>query len=66
MILKEEEVFLLSKLVRTIMLYEADYNHENKSLGRAAMKQAIQTGHIAREQFSQQPSRSSQENVICT
>ncbi len=63
MILKEEEVFLLSKL-RTIVLYEADYNHENKRLGRAAMKQAIKSGNIAREQFSR-PSRSSQENVIC-
>ena len=51
MILKEEEVLLLSKL-QTIVLYEADYNHENKRLGKVAMKQAIQTGHIAREQFS--------------
>ena len=63
MLLKKEELFLLSKL-RTIVLYEADYNHENKRLGRAAMKLAISKGKIAKEQFSR-PSRSAQENVIC-
>ena len=63
MLLKKEELFLLTKL-RTIVLYEADYNHENKRLGRTAMKLAIKNNHIAPEQFSR-PSRNAQENVIC-
>ena len=63
MLLKKDENFLLSKL-RTIVLYEADFNHENKRLGRSAMKQAVAKGNIAKEQFSR-PARSAQENVIC-
>ena len=63
MILKEEENYLLHKL-RTIVLYEADFNTENKRLGRDAMKLAIKKNKIAKEQFSR-PGRSSQENVLC-
>ena len=63
MILKEEENYLLHKL-RTIVLYEADFNTENKRLGRDAMKMAIKKKKIAKEQFSR-PGRSAQENILC-
>ena len=63
MILKEEDNYLLHKL-RTIVLYEADFNTENKRLGRDAMRMAIKKKKIAREQFSR-PGRSAQENVVC-
>ena len=63
MILKKEGNFLLEKL-RTIVLYEADFNTENKRLGRDAMKLAIAQNKIAKEQFSR-PGRSAQENVVC-
>ena len=41
MLLKSPEVYLLKKL-RTIVLYEANFNYENKRLGRDAMKRALQ------------------------
>ena len=63
MLLKKEECYLLEKL-RTIVLYEADYNHENKRLGRDAMNMALAQNKIADEQFSR-PGRSAQENAVC-
>ena len=63
MLLKAPEVYLLSKL-RTIVLYEADFNHENKRLGRDAIQKALKTNMIAEEQFSR-PGRSAQDNALC-
>ena len=62
MLLKNPDVYLLNKL-RTIVLYEADFNNENKRLGRSAMKNALKMGKIAKEQFSR-PGRSSQDNAL--
>ena len=62
MLLKAPDVFLLEKL-RTIVLYEADFNHENKRLGRDAMKMALNQNLIADEQFSR-PGRSAQDNAL--
>ena len=63
MLLKSPEVYLLSKL-RTIVLYEADFNHENKRLGRDSIQKALAADMIAEEQFSR-PGRSAQDNALC-
>ena len=63
MLLKAPDVYLLEKL-RTIVLYEADYNHENKRIGRDAMYLATTKGQIADEQYSR-PGRSAQDNAVC-
>ena len=57
MLLKKPEVYHVEKL-RTIVLYEADYNHENKRIGRDAMNAALKSGLIAPKQYSA-PGRSS-------
>ena len=62
MLLKSPEVYLLQKL-RTIVLYKADFNHENKRLGRDLMKMALEQNLISDEQFSQ-PGRSAQDNAL--
>ena len=62
MILKQPDNFLLDKL-RTIVLYEADFNHENKRIGKQAMSLALAKGRIAVEQFSR-PGRSAQDNAL--
>ena len=62
MLLKAPDVYLLEKL-RTIVLYEADFNHENKRLGRDAMQLALEQNLIADEQFSR-PGRSAQDNAL--
>ena len=62
MLLKDPEVYLLQKL-RTIVLYEADFNHENKRLGRDAMALALDQDMISDEQFSR-PGRSAQDNAL--
>ena len=62
MILKAPNVFLLDKL-RTIVLYEADFNHENRRLGKNGMTVALQQNRIAPEQFSR-PGRSAQDNAL--
>ena len=62
MLLKAPDVYLLEKL-RTIVLYEADYNHENKRIGRDAMKLALSQGQIVDEQYSR-PGRSAQDNAL--
>ena len=62
MLLKKEGLFLLDKL-RTIVLYESDFNHENKRLGREAMNLALDKNMIAEEQYSR-PGRSAQDNAL--
>ena len=62
MLLKSPEVYLLEKL-RTIVLYEADFNHENKRLGRDAMRLALEQDMISDEQFSR-PGQSAQDNAL--
>lgn len=62
MLLKVSDVYLLKKL-RTIVLYEADYNHENKRIGRDSMRMALERKQIADEQYSC-PGRSSQDNAL--
>ena len=62
MILKAPNVYFLDKL-RTIVLYEADFNHENRRLGKTAMDMAIRQDKIAPEQFSR-PGRSAQDNAL--
>ena len=62
MILKAPNVFLLEKL-RTIVLYEADFNHENRRLGKLGMDRALEQNKIAPEQFSR-PGRSAQDNAL--
>ena len=62
MLLKDPDVYLLDKL-RTIVLYEADFNHENKRTGREGMQLALDKNKIADEQFSR-PGRSAQDNAL--
>lgn len=62
MILKAPEVYFLDKL-RTIVLYEADFNHENRRLGKDAMTMALKKDLISKEQFSR-PGRSAQDNAL--
>ena len=56
MILKALKVFFLDKL-RAIVLYEADFNHENRRLRMDAITAALSMNQIASEQFSR-PGRS--------
>jgi hypothetical protein len=51
MILKKSGVFDVNKL-RTIVLFEADFNQNNKHFGRSMMKHAVDQGSIATEQYS--------------
>ena len=62
MLLKKPGNFHVEKL-RTIVLYEADYNHENKRIGRDAMRAAKELNLIAPEQYSCK-GRSSQDNAL--
>ena len=51
MILKDAGNHNIEKL-RTIVLYEADFNHNNKFFGRAMMQHTVPRGRIAKEQYS--------------
>ena len=51
MILKKEGITDIDRL-RTIVLFEADYNHNNKYLGRHMMKHCGQHSFLAKEQYS--------------
>ena len=51
MILKKAGVFNVEKL-RTIVLYEADFNHNNKFLGKGMMSHTIDNSLLAPEQYS--------------
>ena len=62
MLLKKEGLFFLEKL-RTIVLFESDFNFENKRLGREAMSLALAQDLITEEQYSR-PGRSAQDNAL--
>lgn len=63
MILKKEGVLDIDKL-RTIILYEADFNFYNKCIGRQAMdKNAIKNGLMANEQYAK-PKSSAQDQCL--
>jgi hypothetical protein len=51
MILKKAGLYSLEKL-RTLVLYEADFNHNNKFFGRKTMHHSIDNNKIAKEQYS--------------
>ena len=51
MILKKEGVNDLDRL-RTLVLFEADFNHNNKFFGRDMMNHMMDTNQIAQEQYS--------------
>lgn len=51
MILKKEGVNDVDRL-RTIVLFEADFNHNNKFLGRAMMYHTVLNDMLAKEQYS--------------
>ena len=62
MILKKEGVSDLDRL-RTLVLFESDFNHNNKFLGREMMHQIIDKEHIAKEQYSR-PGRKCIDHVV--
>ena len=51
MILKKEGITDIDRL-RTIVLFEADYNHNNKFLGRSMMSHCNKHNLLAKEQYS--------------
>ena len=51
MILKQAGVYDISKL-RTIVLFEADFNHNNNFFGRAMMNHTVPRQRISKEQYS--------------
>ena len=51
MILKKAGLFNIEKL-RTLCLFQADHNHNNKFLGQEAMKYTVKEENIAAEQYS--------------
>ena len=62
MILKKEGVNDLSRL-RTLVLFEAEFNHNNKFLGRNMMQHMKQTHSLAEEQYSA-PGKKSIDQVL--
>lgn len=62
MILKKEGVSDLDRL-RTLVLFESDFNHNNKFLGREMNKQMIEKNFIAKEQYSR-PGRKCIDHVL--
>ena len=59
---KKEGVLDIDKL-QTIVLYEADFNFFNKSVGQQAMDNAMQNGCMAMEQYAK-PRSSAQDQCI--
>ena len=57
MILKRAGLFNIDKL-RTICLFQSDFNHNNKHLGRQLMKHSVKNNLFAKEQFSVQGKKS--------
>ena len=51
MILKSAVNYNIDKL-RTIVLYEADFNHNNKFLGHRMMQHTVPNDRISKEQYS--------------
>jgi hypothetical protein len=62
MILKKANSFDIS-LLRTIVLMDAEFNHMNSVIGRLAMHRAIDTGQLAREQYSR-PGRTAAAHAL--
>ena len=62
MILKEPGIYDIDRL-RTIVLYEADFNHNNKYLGRSMMQFTTRNKMLAKEQYSV-PGRKSIDHVL--
>ena len=62
MILKKSQNYNIDRQ-RIIGILETEFNHSNRSLGRAAMDKAITCGAIANEQFSR-PGRSAMDESI--
>ena len=60
---KEHGNYRINRL-RTILLYEADYNFNNKILGRRMMKRAEQYGILAPEQYGSRKSRTAIECAL--
>ena len=51
MILKKEGLYDVDRL-RTIVLYEADFNHNNKYLGKSMMEHTMRSNLLVKEQYS--------------
>ena len=51
MILKKAGMFNIEKL-RTLCLFQSDFNHNNKFLGKTLMEHSVKNGLIAKEQYS--------------
>ena len=51
MILKKAGMFEIEKL-RTLCLFQSDYNHNNKFLGKAMMEHMVTNNYVAKEQCS--------------
>ena len=62
MILKKANSYDIS-LLRTIVLMDAEFNHLNSVIGRLAMHRAIDTGQLAREQYSR-PGRTAAAHAL--
>ena len=57
MLEKKKGVFRVDKL-RTILLFEADANHNNKLIGRTAMRNAEKLELLAPEQYGSRKNKS--------
>ena len=51
MILKKAGMFEIEKL-RTLCLFQSDYNHNNKFLGKSMMDHIVKNNYVAKEQYS--------------
>ena len=51
MILKKAGLFNIEKL-RTLCLFQSDFNHNNKFMGKKLMEHSVDNGLIAKEQYS--------------
>ena len=51
MILKKSGMFDIDKL-RTLCLFQSDFNHNNKFLGRSMMNHIVTNSYVAKEQYS--------------
>ena len=63
MLLKKKDNFRVDKL-RTILLYEADFNQNNKRAGRDMMYNAEQHGTIAKEQYGSRKGLSANDHSL--
>ena len=63
MLHKKEDVDLVTKL-RTITLLEADFNFNNKVLGRATINHAEKNNLIAKEQYGSRPGKQAIDHAV--